>query len=432
MYRLKEIGAAMANVVGWDQSYNPANAIDEKLTVTESGLTFQDAHPLCTLENVKSIMPDDFGYQYPNWVAGTYDAGDIVNNLSGVWQANKQTSDEPKVGATDWDKYNLLNDYLRTLTNSGINKVIQEFVKLKTLDRETRNLLDSVRVYDGSGRYTNDIQNTGKVVGFEIVPLNQLGITTKIEKIGLQMKGGTGKVRVYLFHTSQVDPIQTADLDFTVTNGGFQWFTVKDWFLPYMGAGTNAGGSWYLCYNQNDLPAGMTAINANKDWSREPCGTCNQGSIDVWRQVTKYIQLSPFMTTALTTFDQFPELWPNTQTMYTNATSYGMNVEMTVGCDLTDFFIQQRNIFANVIQGQVATNMLRALAMNPEVKVNRNQSNASKMDILYELDGNTTSPRPGGLGYELKKAYQSLRLDMQGMSHECLGCRNNGVRYKST
>ena len=70
--------------------------------------------------------------------------------------------------------------------------------------------------------------------------------------------------------------------------------------------------------------------------------------------------------------------------------------------------------------------------MNPDVRVNRNQSNVSRMDILYELDGNSDSQRPGGLGYELRKAYEALRLDTAGIDRICLPCRNNGVRYTST
>ena len=175
----------------------------------------------------------------------------------------------------------------------------------------------------------------------------------------------------------------------------------------------------------------MQAINISKDWSREPCDTCNMGDVQVWRQLTKYLQISPFTYQAPTTFNQLPELWDIEQTIYTNTVNYGINVEISVGCDLTDFIVSQRHIFATVIQKQVAANALRTLAMNPSVNVNRNQSNASRMDILYELDGNTSGVRPGGLGYELKKAYEALILDTKGIDRICLKCNNGGVRYRT-
>ena len=235
---------------------------------------------------------------------------------------------------------------------------------------------------------------------------------------------------MYLFHSSQIEPINVFELEFTVRNGGFQWFTLEDCYLPYISDKNNAGGSWYLCYNQDELPAGMEAINVSKDWSREPCGTCNIGSVEAWREMTKYLQVSPFMYSAPETFTEYPELWDVAYNVYTNTLNYGLNCEITIGCDLTDFIVSQRSIFADVIQKQVAAAALRTLAMNPDVRVNRNQSNATRMDILYELDGNTAG-RPTGLGYELKKSYQALNLDTQGIDRVCLSCNNHGVKYRT-
>ncbi len=440
MYRIKEIQDALLHVCGWEQSYNPKEAIDSDLTRSESGLMFQGAHPLLTLDTMRAIMPDDWGYQYPEWNSReTYSAGTIVqHDLNGnddelYWESirDNNTNEIPGESVLFWKPYNILSDFLERVTRNGIATAIQTFTQIKQLDKETRNLLERRTFFDGAGRIRATLQNTHKLVGFEIVPVRALGVTAKIEKIGLQMTGGTGIVKMYLFHSSQIDPIKTFDLDFQVKNGGFQWFTLEDCFLPYISKDNNSGGSWFLCYNQDELPQGMEAINVSKDWSREPCGTCNIGSVEVWRELTKYLQVTPFMYNAPETFAEYPELWDIAYTMYTNTQNYGLNCEITVGCDLTDFIISQRQIFQDVIQKQVAVIALRALAMNPNVRVNRYQSNATRTDILYELDGNTSGVRPGGLGYQLKKAYEALKLDTQGLDRVCLSCNNRGVRYKA-
>lgn len=440
MYRIKEIQDALLHVCGWEQSYNPKEAINSDLTRSESGLMFQGAHPLLTLDTMRAIMPDDWGYQYPEWNSReTYSAGTIVQyDLNGnddelYWESirDNNTNEIPGESVLFWKPYNILSDFLERVTRNGIATAIQTFTQIKQLDKETRNLLERRTFFDGAGRIRATLQNTHKLVGFEIVPVRALGVTAKIEKIGLQMTGGTGIVKMYLFHSSQIDPIKTFDLDFQVKNGGFQWFTLEDCFLPYISKDNNSGGSWFLCYNQDELPQGMEAINVSKDWSREPCGTCNIGSVEVWRELTKYLQVTPFMYNAPETFAEYPELWDIAYTMYTNTQNYGLNCEITVGCDLTDFIISQRQIFQDVIQKQVAVIALRALAMNPNVRVNRYQSNATRTDILYELDGNTSGVRPGGLGYQLKKAYEALKLDTQGLDRVCLSCNNRGVRYKS-
>ena len=439
MIRINEICEALKNVCGWEQSYDPAKAIDDNLTQTESGLYFQGAHPLLTLDNMAAIMPDDWGIQYLVWDALTQwkqnkvvQYGNDTNGNKLFWKAKADNvGEEPTEDSLFWSKYNILSDFLERMTRNGIATAIQTFTQIKQLDKETRNLLERRTFFDGAGRIRATLQNNHKLVGFEIVPVRAMGVTAKIEKIGLQMTGGTGVVRMYLFHSSQIDPIKTFDLNFTVTNGGFQWFPLTDCYLPYISDKNNAGGAWFLCYNQDELPAGMEAINVSKDWSREPCGTCNMGSVEVWRELTKYLQVTPFMYNAPETFAEYPELWDIAYTMYTRTQNYGLNCEITIGCDLTDFIISQRQIFQTVIQRQVAAIALRTLAMNPNVRVNRNQSNATRMDILYELDGNTSGVRPGGLGYDLKKSYEALQIDTQGLDRICLACNNRGVRYRT-
>ena len=439
MIRINEICEALKNVCGWEQSYDPAKAIDDNLTHTESGLYFQGAHPLLTLDNMEAIMPDDWGIQYPVWDALTQwkqnkvvQYGNDTNGNKLFWKAKADNvGEEPTEDSLFWSKYNILSDFLERMTRNGIATAIQTFTQIKQLDKETRNLLERRTFFDGAGRIRATLQNNHKLVGFEFVPVRAMGVTAKIEKIGLQMTGGTGVVRMYLFHSSQIDPIKTFDLNFTVTNGGFQWFPLNDCYLPYISDKNNAGGAWFLCYNQDELPAGMEAINVSKDWSREPCGTCNMGSVEVWRELTKYLQVTPFMYNAPETFAEYPELWDIAYTMYTRTQNYGLNCEITIGCDLTDFIISQRQIFQTVIQRQVAAIALRTLAMNPNVRVNRNQSNATRMDILYELDGNTSGVRPGGLGYDLKKSYEALQIDTQGLDRICLACNNRGVRYRT-
>lgn len=451
MIRLQDIQTALLPVVGWEQDYNPEKQIDNELCRSESGLTFQGAHPLCTLENVRAIMPDDFLFNYPEWnQIKTYRKGTKVRRNGLVWIANYDNTGIPPAAndfnkdfnndfgselAGAWVRYNMVSDYVRRLTVNGINTAVQSFIQEKQLRQETRDLMERRTFFDGAARLQATIDPRGKIVGFEIVPVRSMGVTARIERIGLQMVGGTGTVRLYLFHSSQVAPMRVIDVEFTNRSGGFQWFTpAEPIYLPYIpggdGDGNDSGGAWFLCYNQNDLPQGMRALNVSKDWSVEPCQTCLGGSIESWRQITKYLQVSPFGIHAPADFGEYPEMFDIGQVGYTNTMNYGLNCEITVGCDLTDFIISQRQIFATIIQKQVAANVLRTIAMNPEVRVNRNQVNVTRDELLYELDGAPTG-RASGLGYELRQAYKALSLDTRGLDRICLQCNNHGVKYRT-
>ena len=445
MLRMEEVSLALALQVGWRQPFevwgeNPDGyllEIDQPL----SGLYFNDAHPLMTYDNIRAIMPENWLDRYIEWKAtDTYGDGAIVKYNGKTYRSTMSPNVNHKPDTlAGWEKYNQLNDFLRQITYAGVTQVVNTFLNMKSLNKETKNLLERRLFFDGAGRINATLKNTGKLVGFEITPIRALGVTAKIERIGLQMTGATGPVTVYLFHSDRVEPVAAWTINVTKGNGTFVWIDLWDeGYLPYIDTfdnenqnQTSGGGSWYLVYNQNDLPQGMQAINFSKDWSREPCGTCNQGSLETYRELTKYLQVSPFQTHAYEDFKQYPELWDAQDMAYTNTQNYGLNVEISVGCDLSDFIIKQAPQFAIVVQKQVAYNVLRTMAMNPEVRVNRNQSNVDRMNILYELDGNTNSNRPSGLGYELKKAYEALSLDTRGIDRICLTCNNGGVKYRT-
>lgn len=433
MLRLDEIQNALFGVVGWEQDYNPNNQIDPRLCVSESGLTFQGAHPLLTLENIRSIMPDDYLFKYPNWKDDVpYSEGAKVKHKNTIWKAkNANTGSEPADNNPDWEEYNLLSDFLEHLTRQAINTAIQNFIQIKQLNEETKSLLERRTFFDGAARLKATIDNSHKLVGFEIVPVRSMGVTTKIEKIGLQMVGATGTVKLYLFHSSQFEPMRVIELNYTNTKGGFEWFTPETpIYLPYIQNGTDAGGAWFLCYSQDALPFGMEALNVSKDWSTEPCQTCLGGSIESWKQLTKYLQVSPFSTSIPDDFAENPEMFDIAEVAYTNTMNYGMNLEISVGCDLTDFIIKERGIFANVIQKQVAVSALRTIAMNPNVRINRNQVNVTKDELLYEIDG-APQGKQSGLAYELKQAYKALSLDTRNLDRICLQCNNHGVKYRT-
>lgn len=431
-----EIYDALSAVVGWEQGYTEQNTIDDELTESESGLTFQGAHPLMTLDNIRSIMPEDFALQYPEWSATELYFFNFKVRYEGkfyrVWREDVSVPIGTLPTDTEfWAVFNPLSDFCRKLQTDGIKTAIQTFLQIKQLRNETKTLLEKRSLFDGAGRLKDTVRNQHKLVGFEITPVRSLGVATKIESIGLQMTGAVGKVRMYLFHSSQVEPITFWDLDFQKTNGGFQWFAIGE-YLNYYSSSNNAGGSWYLCYNQDELPYGMQAITTTRDWSKEPCGTCiGYRNLAAWREITKYLQVSPFSTRVEADFSQNPQMWDIEQNVYNVTQNFGINCVISVECDLSPFIAEQRMIFANVIQKQVAATALRTMAMNPDVRVNRNQSNASKMDILYELDGNTSGQRPNGLGYELKKAYEALSLDTSGIDRICLTCNNGGVKYRT-
>ena len=416
MYRLNDLVSSFSNLVGWK---------DTDLSATESGLYFQEAHPLLTIRALRGIMPKDLAEKYPAYDSTMeYAKGARVRSNGKVYESLKDENASP-VTSTDWKEYDVLNDYLTYITERGIKKVITKFVNEKIVGMESKNLVDRRTLFDGAGSREARTENRGRLVGFEITPFRSNGITTTLNRVGLQFIGNTGTVKLYLFHSSQPEPIATKEVTISSDKGIFTWVDLG-WVLPYLSDDINAGGSWYVVYNQAALPDYMESINFGRDWSREPCNTCNKGNLQLYRLMQKYLTLSPFYVVAP---DWDENLWDIEDNIYTPNNNYGLNFMFTMACDITDTLISERFQFASAIQLQVATDALREIALNPEVAVNRVQSNAERDNIMFEAYGNGQGIK--GLSGELEKAYKALSVDLKGLDPICMGCHNKGIHYRS-
>ena len=406
-------------LVGWEGT--------DTLSTSDSGLYFQEAHPLLTLRAMRGIMPKNLIEKYPTYEEGLFYSKDTKVQSNGkAYISLMDNNTEPLTNTSAWKEYDILEDYLASLTETGIKKVLARFIGEKVKGLETRNLVDRRTLFDGAGRKEGRNPNNGRLVGFEFNPIRANGVTTILNKVGLQFTGNVGVVKLYLFHSSQSEPIATKEVNYTSDNGSFMWFDLEEWVMPYVNDRINAGGSWYVVYDEASLPDYMQSINFGKDWSREPCGTCNKGDIQLYRLLLKYMTISPFYVAMS---DWNGELWDIENNVYTYGNNYGLNFMVTMACDVTDAILAESFNFATAIQLQVATEALRALALNPEVAVNRVQYNADRDNILFELSGNGQGIK--GLNGELDRAYEVLDIDTKGLDPICMGCHNKGVHYGS-
>lgn len=419
MYRINEIVNAFSSLVGWRDS--------ETLSASTSGLYFEDAHPLLTYRAMESIMPAIILDRLPEYdVNHIYSKGDIVKSNGKAYKSLIDNNNRVPIDISGWSVFSEVELYLAQLRDGGIKKVITRFVSDKLANVETKNIVERRTLFDGVGRKEAAIPNRGRLVGFEFVPLKANGITTELNKIGLQFVGNVGTIKLYLFHSSVAEPIAVKEVEYTSARGSFMWFDLEGWVMPYVSENTNAGGAWYVVYDESALPSYMQSINFGRDWSREPCGTCNKGDAMLYRTMVRNITLSPFYV-AVDDWDE--TLWDIDDMQYTSGYNYGLNFMVTMSCDLTSAIIAEKSVFAPAIQLQVATDALRALAMNPDVNVNRVQVNADRNDIMFAVEGNGQGVR--GIQGDLDKAMKALSVDTKGLDDVCLGCHNKGVRYLS-
>ena len=428
MIRVNDLQNSLLHLIGWRQSYSiNENYISDNLTESESGMYFQDVHPLITIDNLLCIAPDFKSVTFADAENKDYKKGSIIQLEGKLYKAINDTTFSGEI-TDDFMLTTPFSEWLEEKTKASIQKAVLRYINEKLIKKASKTLFENKTLFDGTGRLTSIIKNKNNVVGFEIIPIRSKGVTTKINKIGLQFTE-PGEYVIYIMHSSSLEPIYTLRLTKTKKNS-FEWFQVNDVYLPYESQNNDAGGSWYICYAQSSLPENSIAIRKDKDWSKGPCKACSRSEFDAWSAWSRYIEIHPFSVNEEIIGEDFC-MWDVENNMYDYNTNYGLNLDISIYCDLTDFIISQRNMFQDVIAKQLAIDMLREFAYNPNVRTNRHSINASRLDILYEIDGDSSSMKKSGLSYQLEESYKALEISTEGIDRVCLPCVNNGIKYRT-
>ena len=437
MIRITEVQDNLLHLIGWRQGYdrNDGTQLSESLTETESGLYYQDFHPLLSLENILCIAPDFKNIPYPDYSSEeSYGANTIVSYEGTLYKSVQDVpADVVDISNTDyWVETNPFSEWLETKTKASIVKAVNRYLNEKIAKGTFKSLCEKKTLFDGTGRIYDTVKNCHNLVGFEVVPIRSKGVTTKINKIGLQFTA-PGDYTILVFHSSRTEPYYQETFTKRTANS-MEWFVPShELFLPYEGEGIDAGGSWYICYLQSNLPQDSMAIRKNRDWSKGPCNECSRHEYESWQVWSRFLEVHPFYVNEelLDTVEGQVQLWDINSNIYDYSTNYGLNLDITVGCDITDFIIDQKNLMSDYLGKSLAADFLREFAFNPSVRTNRHSINASRPDILYEIDGDSSSSRKSGLAYQLELALKALSISTEGMDRVCMPCVNHGVKYRT-
>jgi hypothetical protein len=198
-------------------------------------------------------------------------------------------------------------------------------------------------------------------------------------------------------------------IDYT-GDGSVQWETIS-WQLL-------GEGSYLLAYDERAITG--NAINGVRDFTVNNAG------------LTEFPTGRHYKATAFSAIaDDLSELWSIDGQSYTTATNYGLNVAFDVQCDYTAFIIAQKQLFKMVVALRVAMKLLREIAFNPQARVNRNEGNVTRAQILFEIDGDTQGASSFSLLGKYERALKSIHFDDSNIDKVCLPCRRRGIRWKA-
>ena len=223
MFNKSTVKSGLFGLLGFRNTDHPDyESLTSTLTASDSGMYFQDYHPLLTFENLYSIAPNYDGYNYPTFSStATYATGDFAKQSDVAYEAIKTVpTGQTPPNATYWKLP--INDWLQQKVEASINKVVNQVFVNKKLSQSTKTFIENVQLFDGAGKMSDTITANSRFVGLKISPKKINNIAILVDYIGLQFTSAQTSLIVYLFHSSQYAPVATAS--FTTTNAySFDW-----------------------------------------------------------------------------------------------------------------------------------------------------------------------------------------------------------------
>lgn len=427
MYRERDLQDCLFGLVGWEQNQNPDYPIlPDFLIQSDSGLYFQNAHPLVCIENLDQALKNYSAYAYPAYTEhADYSAGTRVRYATDnkIYESIGAIVDAPVILVPgDWTEINLFAQRLESLTRAAINKVASKVFIQKKMNEVTKSIFESVQLFDGAGSIVmNKEVKAGRFVGFALALRDHADLTAVIRRLGTQFSDINPDFELYVYHSSQEEAV--AVIEFTLTKANsFEWSRVqvdaKDFALRYMSDNYNVGGTFYVGYYEDDLVG--QAINRGYDFGMIPQNCCNR-NYEYWSNWSPYITVTPIEVSAAN-IDPAKKLWDIDKTNVQYSKNYGLNLDLSLRCDVTDFFCRERSLFSDAISKQVAYDVIEMLAF----PTRNNPISKMVQDMAFdELKGSQKDREPG-ITKQLENSIKALSFDFSDLNSACLPCNSGG------
>jgi hypothetical protein len=409
MYNVSIIENELLGVVGWQQQVDAGQPQIVEMLTSESGLFYDDIHPLVNMDIISEVCPEFDMMTFEVWSAvKTYPKGYFVK--SGVKYYRSIQANNLNHIATDvawWVETTPFTNWLRNKTLAGIKYGLNKWLG-KKFDRKTmRNLLSDAILFPEFVENYTYTENTSKNVGLKLRTLKGKSMAYRIRRISFQFKE-PANFAYRLFKVGTSAAVQTGAVTYSTANQA-QWVTVN-WDLE-------PNSTYYLVYDETAIGSTNKAVNIITGDS--------VGEIYEYYPTSVYFDVCSFSKAAtLTTVN---DLKDNTTTLDTN---YGLNLDITVNCDYTDFILENRKMFADLFGYGVAMQIMKHQLANPYVRLNRSQKNAQIQAPVVILETEGSDERPGGIRKEFDTVLERLSFDMSGIDPICLPCRKRGVDLK--
>lgn len=367
--------AELKKVVGWRDFWDPLEipALGSPLNDSESGQYYQAFSGALRLDYIDSLLPDN----------------------------------------------RTLTEYLDTVQDDAINEMLNRIATEKQIGNVGRDLAKSDVIFN-VGRKVTSITNESRFCGIMFELNDNMGLTAIINRVGLYLTAAVSDLDLYLFHSSQDTAINDYQFTTTKTNS-FSWQEIRIELEYDINASGITGGTWYLGYYQDDLATQTSQAIQYKamNWIHGYCVGCGNKDWDArYKSISTRLSMCGFYVPAASLPGPKDEAFDPSVVVKTNSNNWGFNFNISVGCNLTQFWTDNRRTMANVIGLSVAMKVLEMMKYSSQIN---NVEEAVKIMIIRDLEGATDTKNPP-LNEKLADAIEALRLDEGNLNKDCIPC----------
>ncbi len=339
------------------------------------------------------------------------ETGQYYNNTVGAMRLDYITSLLPA--------NRTLAEYLDTVETDAINELLNRIETEKQILNVGKDLAKSDIIFN-VGRKTANIVNEGRFCGVMFELVDSMGLTAIINRIGLYLTANVTNLDIYLFHSSQEQALNT--YQFTTTkNNSFSWQEIRIEMEYDVNSSGIAGGTWYVGYYQDDLALQSSQAVQYKamNWIHGYCNTCGHADWDsYYKSISTRVAMKGFYVPSASLPVSKTEIFDPAVAVQTNNNNWGFNFNISVGCNLTQFWTDNRRTLANVIKLAVSMKVLEMMKYSSQIN---NVEEAVKIMIVRDLEGAADTKNPP-LNEKLADAIEALRLDEGNLNKDCLPC----------
>ncbi len=368
--------AELKKVVGWKNHYDLTEipALSATLNETLSGQVYQDFHPLVRLDYIKALLPSNYH----------------------------------------------LETYLDDVQTEAINEVLNRLVTEKKLKHKGEDIAQNNLILHNVVR-GEQILNESRFVGVRFALNDHIGIRAVINRIGLYFTQPQTDLTLYLYNSLQAGAVATYAYNSAAANS-FQWLEQTINLDVDDGTGTS-GGVWYLGYYQDDV-TGNAIKYKTLNWRYGYCNSCGNvsGFNKKYKSVNKYVDMTPFYV-ASASLPAVGQVFLEEDVVETVNNNHGFNFNISIKCNLTQFWKDNKLTMANAIGKMVSFKVLQMISTSSQVSAVEQNVQIMALRAL-EADNETKATT---FLSQVERAIKTTNLDQGNVNNSpCLPCARHG------